>query len=424
MKPKNKFQKQVLEASQNLPPVSKAQIQWAYRNCMQHIGRRTAKGVVICLECGHEWTDKTVEKHCACPHCNTKLQIADTRQRVFKGYEYFCIVTVCAGFQVLRFFYLQSYAKKGEKAQYFHSEVAQKWIAPDGRYATMAKLRPMSYYADTWNFSSTLEIRPERPLYNTVPTGVYPRQKLIPELKRSGYKGEFYNLTPFELFHALLTDSRAETLLKAGQTDLLNFFTQNGFRHIDRYWTSIRICIRNAYRVEDASIWRDYIDLLRFFGKDLYNAQYVCPAGLKAEHDRYVRKKREWQERERREQARKKALEDEAVFREMKSRFFGLRFTDGLIQVRVLESVEEIMQEGNILHHCVFLSGYHLKPDSLIFSASVDGKQMETVELSLSKWQVLQSRGTCNKNTEYHERIIELVKKNISLIRKRKRNAA
>jgi hypothetical protein len=216
-----------------------------------------------------------------------------------------------------------------------------------------------------------------------------------------------------------LTDSRAETLLKAGQTDLLNFFTQNGFRHIDRYWASIRICIRNGYCVDDASLWRDYIDLLRFFGKDLHNAQYVCPAGLKAEHDRYVRKKREWQERERREQARKKALEDEAVFREMKSQFFGLQFTDGLIQVRVLESVEEIMREGNILHHCVFLSGYHLKPDSLILSARIDDKPVETVELSLSKWQVLQSRGTCNQNTEYHERIIELVKKNRRQIQKR-----
>jgi hypothetical protein len=65
-----------------------------------------------------------------------------------------------------------------------------------------------------------------------------------------------------------------------------------------------------------------------------------------------------------------------------------------------------------------------LKPDSLILSARIEDKPIETIELSLSKWQVLQSRGTCNKNTEYHERIIELVEKNISLIRKRKRNAA
>jgi hypothetical protein len=424
MKPKNKFQQQVLAASRKLPPITKAQTEWAYQNCMQHIGRRTAKGIVSCLECGHEWTDKTVEKHCICPHCRSKLQIADTRKCVFKQYEYFCIITTCADFQVLRIFYLQSYAKVGEKTQYFHSEVVQRWIAPDGKHATLAKLRPMGYLVDTWTFSGTLEIRPEKPLYNIIPACVYPRRRLIPELKRSGYSGEFCKLTPFDLFHSLLSDSRAETLLKAGQTGLLVFFAGNGFHHIDNYWASARICIRNAYRVDDASLWRDYIDLFRFFGKDVRNAKYVCPADLKTEHDRYVQKKREWQEQLRREEARKKATESEAAFKETKGRLFGIQFTDGLITVRILESVEEIMQEGERLHHCVFVSEYHLKPDSLILSARIEGKPVETVELSLAKWQVVQSRGACNKNTEYHERIIELVEKNISLIRKHKRNVA
>lgn len=420
MKPKNKFQQQVLAASRKLPPISKVQINWAYLNCLLHIGRRTAKGIVSCLECGHEWTDKTVGKHCICPHCHSKLQIADTRKSVFKQYEYFCIITTCEDFQVLRFFYLQSYAKVGEKVRYFHSEVVQRWIAPGGKHATLARLRPMGYFVDTWTFSSTLEIRPEKPLYNIIPTCVYPRQRLIPELKRSGYSGEFCHLTPFDLFHSLLSDSRAETLLKAGQTGLLTFFAGNGFYHIDNYWASIRICIRNGYMVDDASLWRDYIDLLRFFRKDLHNAKYVCPADLNAEHNRYVQKKRDWQERERREEARKKVMKSEAIFKESKSRFFGVQFTDGLISVRVLESVEEIMQEGDSLHHCVFENAYHLKPDSLILSACIEGKRIETVELSLSKWQVVQSRGACNKNTEYHDRIIELVRKNISRFRKRK----
>jgi hypothetical protein len=217
----------------------------------------------------------------------------------------------------------------------------------------------MTCFADTWNFQSKLEIRPEKPLYNAIPTCVYPRQKLIPELKRSGYKQQFHDITPFDLFQALLSDSRAETLLKANQIKLLQFFAGNGFRYIDKYWTSIRICIRNAYPVEDVSIWRDYIDLLRFFGKDLHNAKYVCPADLKAEHDRYVQKKKDWQEKERREEARKKVFKDEAVFKEAKGKFFGIRFTDGLVHVQVLESVEEIMQEGNTMHSCVLCKYLH-----------------------------------------------------------------
>ena len=103
----------------------------------------------------------------------------------------------------------------------------------------------------------------------------------------------------------------------------------------------------------------------------------------------------------------------------MKSRFFGIQFTDGLIQIRMLESVEEIMHEGDAMRHCVFASEYHLRPDSLILSACVNGKKVETVEFSLSKMQVVQCRGIHNKNTKYHNQIINLVHKNKREIRKR-----
>ena len=62
---------------------------------------------------------------------------------------------------------------------------------------------------------------------------------------------------------------------------------------------------------------------------------------------------------------------------------------------------------------------YYLKPDTLVFSARIEDKRVETVELSLETFKVLQSRGLCNKNTKYHKRIMNLVHKNIALIRKR-----
>lgn len=91
--------------------------------------------------------------------------------------------------------------------------------------------------------------------------------------------------------------------------------------------------------VGDAGIWCDYIDLLRYFGKDTNSPKYICPADLKAEHDRLVRKKTERMERERIEKQKHKALENEQRFQELKGKFFGIAFTDGTIQVRVLESV-------------------------------------------------------------------------------------
>jgi hypothetical protein len=419
MKPKNKFHQQILDAGKRLPSISQAQVKWAYQR-FEHIGRRTKNGVICCLECGHSWIDKTAEKHCICEHCGTKLTIDCTRKRIFDQCAYFCIITACEGFQVVRFIYACSDARVGKKARYFHSEVIQKWIAPDGKYATLAKLRFMSYYSDTWNFNSNIEVRPEKSLYNIMPNYIYPLQQVIPELKLRGYKQPFPDITPFDLFYALLSYNKAETLLKAGQMKLLRFFSVNGFRYIDKYWASIRICLRNAYKIEDASLWCDYVKLLYFFGKDLHNAKYVCPADLTAEHDKYMNKKREQQEQERRKAAIQKALEDETFFKESKSDFFGIQFTDGLIQVRVLESVEEIKREGDAMHHCVFTNEYHLNADSLILSACINGKRIETVELSLTTLKVVQSRGVCNKNTEYHDRIINLVNKNVSLIGKRK----
>jgi hypothetical protein len=419
MKPRTKFQQQIVAASKKLPKVTDVQIKWAYRHCIEHIGQKTSKGVITCLECNHQWTDTKEKEHCDCPHCKTKLRVIETRKRSFLDYEYLCIITACEGFQVLRFVYVECKMKKGERPKYFNMEVVQRWIAPNGKYATMAKLRPMGFFRQDWNWSSDLELRPERPLYNITPTEIYPRQKLISEVRRSGYNKQFFDLTPFDVFSFLTGNSKAETLLKTGQLELFRYFAYNTYRDMNSYWASIRICLRNSYAIKNTGEWCDYIDLLRFLGKDLHNAKYVCPKNLKKEHDKYVQKKRLHIEQERKEEAKRKALENEKLFHEMKSKFFGVGFSDGFIHVRVLESVDEVIQEADYHHHCLITNNYHLKPDSLILSAYTDEKKLETIELSISGLKILQCYGLYNQTTEYHNRILKLVKKNISLIQKR-----
>ena len=154
-------------------------------------------------------------------------------------------------------------------------------------------------------------------------------------------------------------------------------------------------------------------------GRDIHNAHYVCPEDLQQAHNEILRKLRARQEREQEEHKRQKALEDEARFQKLKAPFFGIAFTDGTIQVRVLESVQEYIQEGQALHHCVFTNEYHLKEKSLILSARIEGKRIETIEVSLETMQVIQCRGLMNQNTEYHERIIELVHQNMKQIQSR-----
>ena len=93
--------------------------------------------------------------------------------------------------------------------------------------------------------------------------------------------------------------------------------------------------------------------------------------------------------------------------------------SDGKIVVVPLKSLEEFQQEGEIMHHCVFTNEYYRRDDSLILSASIDGQRLETVEVSLSRLEVAQSRGVCNKDSPYHKQIIKLVQHNMHLIENR-----
>lgn len=427
MKPQNKFQAQVVEASKTLPKLTKEQIEWGYANGIDHIGHSTEKGGMTCTKCGHSWQGAghlvSILTDCNCPNCNAKLKVETTKKRNFNDRYYMTVITSHKGYQVLRSIMLFCSAKVGEAAKYDYSEVMQRWVAPNGKHCTLAKLRQTmgTCYYDSWIFHSDMELRNENSnnkfymnVYDKIYTGaVYPRMKFIPEIKRTGIKKVFYGQKPLDIFRTLLTDSRAETLMKAGYTKLLKRIMDSGWKNIDKYWQSIRICIRNGYKINNATLWCDYIDLLRFFGKDLHNAKYVCPTDLQAEHDRYMAKKTKADAQAELE----KQLEKEAEFKAIKAKFFGLIFSDGRISIRVLESVQEIMAEGQAMHHCV--GSYHSKEDSLILSATIDGNRIETVEVSISKLKVIQCRGLCNKNTKHHSQILSLVENNMPLIEQR-----
>ena len=226
---------------------------------------------------------------------------------------------------------------------------------------------------DDWLCGSSLEIRTHSTAFPIVDgCSVYPQYDTIPELKRNGFDGNFHSTLPSALFESLLTNAKTETLVKAGYHKLARKFIYDRYRDIDLYWTSVKVCIRNHYAINDASVWCDYIDALRYFGKDLHNAKYVCPTDLKAEHDRWIEKK----ERKEIEKSINDKIEqfqkDEEKFRKLKSRYFGIHFTDGLICVHVLESVEEYLQEGEHMHHCVYSNKYYLKKNSLILSATIN----------------------------------------------------
>ena len=419
MKPRNKFEQAVLAQSKHLRPITKTQKQWAFRECIDHYAYRLPKGKTTCMDCGHSWQMIEPTERCTCPQCGADLEVITTRARKLKQRQYFTVLTTSGGYQVLRMYLLIVGMEKGYQASSSVMEIGQYWWDERGRQSIVAVQRTMGHYIDSFAYYSPMAIRRDNEAYRFVARcPLCPKVKLSDTLKRNGFEGECHGIAPTSLIPALLTDSRAETLLKAGRTEHLRYFLSRA-RTIDEYWPAYKITLRRGYDITDIALWCDYVDMLKKLGKDTHNAHYVCPEDLQQAHDEVHRKLRARQEREQEEHKRQKAQEDEARFQKLKAPFFGITFTDGTIQIRVLESVQEYIEEGQVLHHCVFTNEYHLKEKSLILSARIEGKRVETIEVSLETMQVIQCRGLQNKNTEYHERIIELVHQNMKQIQSR-----
>ena len=221
----------------------------------------------------------------------------------------------------------------------------------------------------------------------------------------------------------LPSDPKAETLLKAKQYKLFGWLDDYKSDYVSKYWPAIKICLRNKYKVKDASLYFDYLDLLERYHKDLHNAYYVCPKDLKKAHDVYLKKKRKEDERERKERAIMELLAQKEVaelYIKEKSKFFSIRISDENISIHVLKSVDEFKEEGNKMHHCVFDCGYFKRKDCLILSArdKKTGKRIETIELSLKTFQIVQQRAKCNGESPYKSEIRDLIINNIGQFKK------
>lgn len=420
MEPKTKYQKKIVELSSKLNPINEEQKQWAFDNCLSRYAVRSMN-TLFCLECGYSWKDKSVLSSsllgCNCPSCGAKLKLATTYKRILIESEYFGILETRGDMQVIRMFFVQKFCKKRQKAIYSAHEVMQHWVNENGKILTLSKaVRGLCQYYDSWITDTWLEIRTES--YNfklraeISPYKIYPEKKILPLVKRNGFKSNFYGFAPQTLFSFILTDQVSETLLKSGQIDLLKHHYKDR-NAILKIWNSVKICIRNNYKVKDASMWIDYLRLLEHFGKDLHSPKYLCSNNYKSAHDHLVSKKRQQDRKQRLNELREKIAVDQKEFEKQKSRFFNLKFNDGKIVIKTLQSVEEFMNEGDVLGHCVFTNEYYKKPNSLILSARIDNTPIETIEVSLSNLSIVQSRGIGNKATKYHDRIVKLVQSNI-----------
>lgn len=335
--------------------------------------------------------------------------------------EYFAIYEVVGDWQVIRMFMYRSWSKKHEALH----EPLRYWIKADGSYVIEAKKRQTmgNYYIDCWIWDSEKAIRPNQSYYRDLRdlyTNYTRIRSLLPELKRTRFYANnkcVNDLKPFWFVHSLLTNNRVETLFKLRQTYLTWKFYHYD-KLTDTLWQSIRVALRHGYHWDsekEINDWCDMINDLEYLGLDTRNPHYICPKNLDEAHQRFINLKHRKAEIEQWAKEIKDAEAYEPYFLATREQFFGMVFTDNEISIQIIPSAKAIKEEGKAMHHCV--GGYFNKPNSLILSAQIDGKRIETIEVNLKDYRLVQSQGLCNRDTEYHKRIVDLVNANLDTIR-------
>ena len=421
MKPKNKIQSRLVELSGQLSPLTTPQMEWAFRNTHEHFAYRLKGGKSTCMDCGAEFIE-TRDGRCFCPECGTQLEIKDTKERVIKQKSYFVVITTKEEYQVVRMWMLLSEMRKGAKAKPAYLEIGQYWINPQGRKTVIGLQRTLGgYYFDTFSFCSPFEIRRDNEAFwRIADEWVYPRIKVTDTIKRNGFKGSCHHIHPVSLFQQLLSNPKAETLMKSNEIELLRYLCHHP-EDVDKYWNTIKIAKRNGYKFKDVGMWFDYIKMLEQMGRDINSPTLIAPKDLKTAHDIYVAKVNRQRIKEQREKERQQAVEDKARFEELKSRYFGMEMTDGEIEIHSIDTIDDYYKIGESQSICCGTAKYFLKESTLTLTAYIGNKQIATIEISLDDYHIIQCRAFANGICEYTEQIAGIINANKKMIAERKR---
>jgi hypothetical protein len=360
---------------------------------------------------------------------------------------HFLVVTTKGDWQVIRHFYLYASFKYRKLFKCDYLECMQQWYK-DGKYVFMCLNRQMGYCNDAWcqgqqmsikkdfNHCYTLSDPRDLGYQHVIYVNVQDRFSYLPADNETSLRVDM-------MFRAVNTNPFWETVIRK-DPKMFKWCESGGFTEDKEMTAAVKIAMRYKYDFQSPE-WSDLVRMLKYLGKDLHNPYYVCPRDLNAMHDeinvlatnkrkrerekreavqRILRERRQlrWQEEAARRLEEKKEREQLAIVSYPKKRkvFFGLVIEGKGIEIRVLKSVQEFMEEGAAMNHCVYGNGYYdlnNHPNSLIMSARKDGERVETIEVNLKDYVVVQSRGKHNQLTPYHDTILELVNGNMDKIR-------
>lgn len=426
--------KHVLEMSKHLKPLTQKEKDYA-RSIFPASGYYKKNGEVWCHCCGHVENqlpgmldiDLEVGYQCRCLQ-HLVLEYQPRKENLTEA-KYYSVVQTYNKWQVIRTFDVHRINRKNYPTEYSIREVYQNWVSPDGEEVIISKRYSRGCNFFHWYYDTEYTIKQHNAscsgyyafddVFDVRDNYFYPQYNITKKLHKYGWCKALEKLpyvSVVDCMRTLLISRHAETVVKQGQYDVFLYMVREKLHEL-QYMPSLNICHRNRYMISDASMYFDMLSFLERTGKDIRNPKYICPEDLYNAHNAAqaayskIRKKVEAEEN------RKRALSENAEYVKDKGKFFGVLIADGELSIQVLKSVTEFFEEGESMHHCVFANEYYKKKDSLILSAKVAGERKETIEVNLKTFSIVQSRSTFNKSSEYHARIIELMNKNMNLIR-------
>lgn len=422
MRARTELERRVEALAPTLGPLTEAQHDEAlHMDGTIYAGRHRA----WCSACGGEWETEVAwgRKRARCPHCGRTAEVVKSPNKSWMRHKYYVHVpTVCGEFQVIRGYIVDREVwRDGRSAVNTFCEVFQHWVRPDGVDTIRARrCRPLSYYIDLWAFDSEMELRRDHDRY--YPGGyVSTRQRLIPTLRRNGLRRIGDGAPVMGQVREALCNPFAEMLLKNGRREEFDVQCSWWHKWTDTERVALRICVRHGYRLRDVGMWRDYVGDLVELGLDIHNPFYVCPADLRAAHDRMQRRveaklKAEREREEREEAERDRAAQESYV--ERVGRFFAIVLEDGDLTVEPLRSIDDFIAEAEAMHHCVLTNKYYAKDDCLILSARIGGERAATLEVAPREGRILQCQAACNQRPAQYDRIVKLVSDNMGKIQR------
>ena len=271
------------------------------------------------------------------------------------------------------------------------------------------------FYCDTFSRNQMLSIKKSGELWEWV----LQRNEVVPRNYRVRVKPKWFAFASRCVRENMYEscETYAETMYKNGYSGLYAACAEYKLNW-RKYWPTIKCAMRHRLPKDtNYSCWLHYIETLNNAGRDILNPHYVCDAQFEEKYYRYVAAIERARTAEQRKQQMEEAKKYESFYLATHKQYFCLTFMRGDIVVQPIKSVQEMYEEGERMHHCVFRMGYYKKEDSLILSAKdKQGNRLETVEVDLNKMEIVQSRGLQNQPTPYHDKIVKLVSNNLNKI--------